>query len=153
MYFELAVDISRPPADVFIFLRDKDQHPQKAGSPVLALDRLTPGPPRVGACYREIVQMLPGVRGEIRSVITRYEPHRFLEEDFYGAGMAGHLAYEFAALPNDATRLIQRQTVEPLGCLRTLAPLMRLALAPRLRSRLAEIKAALEGARVTPSVR
>lgn len=74
--------ITRSPADVFVFLRDKDLYPLEPGSPVLALDRITEGPIGVGTRYREVVRMLPLVKGEILSVLTRYEPPRHLEESF-----------------------------------------------------------------------
>lgn len=105
MYFELSVVIRRSPGDVFAFLRDKDQIRQKENSPVLLIEKTTAGPTGVGTRYREVVQMLPFLRGEILSEITRCEPGRFLEEDFQGAGMQGHLAYQF--LPEgEGTRLI-----------------------------------------------
>jgi len=85
MRFELSIWIDRPPADVFAFLRDKDQYPQEVDSPVLTLDKTTPGPPGVGTGYREVVRMLPFYRGVIRSRITRFEPGVHLEEDFRGA--------------------------------------------------------------------
>lgn len=110
MNFEISIWIQRPPADVFAFLRDKDLYPQENGSPVLVLEKTTPGQPGVGTRYSEVVQMLPFYRGEILSEITRYEPNEFLEEDFSGAGMKGHLAYQF--LPeNEGTLLIQRETL------------------------------------------
>jgi hypothetical protein len=65
VYFELSIPINRSPADVFVFLRDKDKYPQEEGSPVLVLEKTTPGPTGVGTCYREVVQMLPFYRGEI----------------------------------------------------------------------------------------
>ena len=95
MYFELSIWINRPPADVFAFLRDKDLYPQEPGSPVLVLEKTTPEPAGVGTRYREVVQMLPCYHGEILSEITRFKPNEYLEEDFRGAGMHGHLAYEF----------------------------------------------------------
>jgi hypothetical protein len=119
--FNLSIWINRPPGEVFALLRDKDEYLQKPGSPVLALDRLTPGPVRVGTRYREVVRMLPGVRGEIRSVVTRFEPPARLEESFAGAGMAGNLAYEF--VPDDGgTRLVQRERLVARGWLAPLSP-------------------------------
>jgi len=85
MYFELSILIHRLPADVFAFLRDKDKYPQEADSPVLLLEKTTPGFPGVGTCYREVVQMLPFYKAEILSEITRFEPNEYLEEDFKGA--------------------------------------------------------------------
>jgi len=143
MYFDLSITIDRPPGDVFAFLRDKDKFPQKPGSPVLALQQTTPGPPGVGTRYREVVQMLPFYRGVILSVITRFEPGAHLEEDFSGAGMKGHLAYTF--LPEDGgTRLIQQETLEPQGLLRLFAPWIERSLSHQLHHRLEGIKQVLE---------
>ena len=143
MYFELSILINRPPADVFAFLRDKDKYPQEEDSPVLLLEKTTPGPPCVGTCYREVVQMLPFYQGEILSKITRFEPHAALEEDFSGAGMYGHLAYQF--LPEQAgTKLIQSETLRCRGLLKICEPVIRIVLGRRLRERLVDIKAVLE---------
>ena len=144
MYFELSISINRPPADVFAFLRDKDKYPREEGSPVLALEKTTLGPPGVGTRYREVVQMLPFYRGEILSEITRFEPNEHLEEDFRGAGMYGHLAYQF--LPEkEGTKLIQRETLHHHGLLRFCEPVIRAILDRRLRERLEDIRADLEG--------
>lgn len=144
MYFEFSILIRRSPADVFAFLRDKDQYPQEDDSPVLVLEKTSVGPVGIGTRYREVVQMLPFVRGEILSVITRYEPDQFLEEDFQGARMIGHLAYQF--LPEGGgTRLIQRETLSAQGLLRPLEPVIERMLACRLIERLEGIKTVLEG--------
>ncbi len=87
--------------------------------------------------------MFPGMRVAIHSVVTRFEPPSHLEEDFAGAGMTGHLAYEF--LPEDGgTRLAQHEQVAAHGWLRPLTPFIRATLAPRLQSRLEGIKAVLD---------
>ncbi|MFH2103626.1 MAG: SRPBCC family protein [Chloroflexota bacterium] len=143
MYYELSISINRPPGDVFKFLRDKDTYPQEDGSPVLVLEKTTPGPAGVGTRYREVVQMLPFVRGEILSEITRYEPDEFLEEDFWGAGMDGHLAYQFLE-EGEGTMLIQRETLHWRGILRLFGPVIRPILGRQLRQRLEDIKADLE---------
>ncbi len=143
MYFELSITINRSPSDVFAFLRDKDTYPQEEGSPVLILEKITPGPPGVGARYREVVQMLPFIRGEILSELTRFEPGKFLAEDFHGAGMEGHLAYQFLA-EGDGTKLIQRETIRWRGLLKVFEPLIRLVLSRHLKERLEDIKMDLE---------
>jgi len=143
MYFELSIVIRRAPADVFAFLRDKDKYPQKPGSPVLILEQTTPGPAGVGTCYREVLQMLPFVRGEILSRITRFESGEHLEEEFEGAAMKGHLSYQF--VPEDGgTRLIQRETLTAQGLLKVLGPVMRCVFSRQLWKRLQEIKRVLE---------
>ena len=143
MYFELSISIKRSPADVFAFLRDKDQVAHEEGSPVLVLEKTTPGPPRVGTHYREVVRMLPFLTGEILSEITRFEPYRHLEEKFQGAGMHGHLAYQL--LPEmDGTQLIQREMIHYRGVLKYCGPILQVFLSRRLRERLENIKAVLE---------
>jgi hypothetical protein len=143
MQFERSIWIDRPPADVLAFLRDKHTHPQAPGSPVLLLEKTTPGPAGLGTCYREVVRFFPGFKGHILSRITRYEPPHVLEEEFAGAGMSGHLAYEFRAEAS-GTLLIQRQAIYYRGLLALLEPLLRLPLLPRIEQRLAAIKADLE---------
>lgn len=143
MYFEASITIERSPADVFGFLRDKDKYPQEEGSPVLVLEQTTPGPAGVGTRYREVVQMLPFYQGVIRSEITRFEPGAHLAEDFCGAGMEGHLAYEFRP-EGQGTRLIQRESVRCRGLLRVMEPVMKAMLYRRVNERLEEIKRILE---------
>ena len=143
MYFELSVTIDRPPSDVFAFLRDKDLYPQEPDSPVLVLEKTTSGPPALGTRYREVVQMLPFIRGEILSEITSYEPYRYLGERFQGAGMQGCLLYEFAPC-GDGTKLTQRETLHPLGILRLAGPAIKRMLYRRLPERLEAIKSILE---------
>lgn len=144
MYFELSITIKRSPSDVFAFLRDKDKYPHEENSPILSLEKTTPGPPGIGTHYREVVQMLPFFRGEILSEITRFEASKFLEEDFEGAGMEGHLAYQFLQEGNE-TRLIQRETIRCRGLLRILEPIVKRILSLRLRERLEDIKEVMEG--------
>jgi len=143
MYFERSIWINRPPADVFVFLRDKDQYPQKPGSPVLLLDKTTPDIPEVGTRYREIVQMLPFYKGEILSEITHFEPPTFLEEDFTGPAMYGHLAYEFR-VEGSGTRLFQRETLRFWGILALVEPVIRRVFLPQIEARLKAIKRELE---------
>ena len=143
MYFELSIVIKRPPEDVFVFLRDKDKHQQKNGSPVLVLEKTSDGPAGIGTCYREVVQMMPLIKGEIISKITRFDPPNFLEEEFVGAGMTGHLAYQFLTDIN-GTKLIQQQHISFIGPLKLIHPIIRAILFRRLNARLQEIKTYLE---------
>jgi hypothetical protein len=128
---------------VFAFLRDKDKFPQKPGSPVLVLEQTTPGRAGVGTRYREVVQMLPFVRGEILSKVTCFVSGERLEENFEGAGMTGHLAYQF--LPEgDGTCLIHRETMSARGWLKVFEPVMGRMLSRQLSKRLKTIKDVLE---------
>ena len=143
MDFELDIIIERSPYIVFTFLRDKDSYPQEENSPVLLLEKTTPGPLGVGTRYREIVQMLPFFKGEILSEITHFEPGHRLDEDWQGPCMDGWLTYLF--LPeNDGTKLIQREKVNLCGWLWLLSPIIKLTLGNALRKRLNDIKQILE---------
>lgn len=143
VYFELSITINRHQQDVFLFLRDKDKYEQKKDSPVLILEKTTEGPVGVGTRYREVVQMLPFFRGEIISVITHYEPPLSLEEDFSGAGMTGHLAYQFQD-KGDKSELIQRESIDFIFPLKIMNPLIYKVLHKRLIDRLNDIKTDLE---------
>lgn len=145
MDFELSVTIARPPTAVFAFLRDKHLHATGDGSPVLLLEKTTPGAVGVGTRYVERVRMLPAVHGTIRSIVTRFEPDRVLEEDFEGAGLRGHLAYTFLR-EGGGTRLVQCQSLELAPWLRPFQPWVRRAFARRLRDRLDGIAEVLDAA-------
>lgn len=152
MEFEASVDIACSPDAAFAFLRDKHEVAQAPGSPVLVIEKVTDGPVGVGSRFREVVRMLPGLRGEILSEVTRCDPCRRLEEDYSGAGMRGHLAYELLQRPFGC-RLVQHQTLEPLGALKLLSPMIERTFGRRLRDRLLAIKDELEmhTARLDPS--
>ena len=53
--------------------------------------------------------MLPFVRGQILSVITRFEPNERLEEDFEGAGSKS--IWLISSAEDGGIRLIQRETM------------------------------------------
>ena len=146
MFFELSITIDRSPTDVFAFLRDIEQHPQEEGSKVLLLEKMTAGQTGVGTRYREVVQMLPFVKGEIISEITHFQPDERLEMDWHGGSMEGDLAYHFEPVGN-GTNLIQRETLHPRGILRLLSPFIQITLSRALANRLQDIKEVLEAER------
>ena len=61
--FSSSINIARPPDAVFEFLANTQNVPQAEGLPVFALEMTTPGAPRLGSRYREVVQMLPFYKG------------------------------------------------------------------------------------------
>jgi hypothetical protein len=138
-----SVGILRPPEVVFDYLVNIQDVKQEKGSPVLALDLVTPGPPRLGSRYREVVQMLPFFRGEIFSEITAFQPPQVLEMAWTAPGMRGTDRYEFAPTQGGTTLKHTKNTV-CLGALRLMEPFMRRALVPRLEERLVGIKRELE---------
>jgi hypothetical protein len=150
MYFDLSINIKRRPLDVFAFFRDKDKLTQKPDSPVLVLEQTTPGPAGVGTRYREVIQMIPFVRMEILSEVTRFEQGKRLEEIFDEAGMRGYLAYRF--VPEDGvTKLIQNEILHMKGLLKAMTPIVKLTLSRQLRKRLEGIKEVLESGWVVDS--
>lgn len=152
MEFEACVDIACSSQAAFAFLRDKHDIVQAKRSPVLAIEKATAGPVGVGSRFHEVVRLLPGVHGAIVSEVTCCEPCRRLEEDYVGAGMRGHLAYELVQRPFGC-RLLQRQTLEPQGPLKLLSPVIAPAFGRRLQDRLLAVKGELEmhTARLDPS--
>lgn len=143
MIFEYEILIRCEPASAFAFLRDKHAFPQSEGSPVLSLEKLTPGPVGVGTHFREVVQMLPCFRGEILSEVTRCDQSAHLEESFQGPYMRGYVAYTVRA-EDGQTRLVQFERLQLLGWLQVFSWAVALMLKSRLQSRLRDIKMVLE---------
>jgi hypothetical protein len=139
-----SIHIRKPPEIVFEFLANIQDVQQSDGSPVLALGLMTEGPPRLGSRYREVVQMMPFIKGEILSEITAFEFPRVLEMAWSGSGMSGTDRYELDAHQVGTTLNHTKCTSFP-GILRVLEPIMRKPLIPRLERRLVDIKRILEG--------
>jgi len=123
MKFRFSVVIAQPPSAVFAFFRDVDQHAGQEGTPVPVYDKVTPGPVGVGTRYREVVQVLPKVRGEMLSEVTCYEEGKRLEYRFSGLGMVGELEYTFEPC-DGGTRVVQEQSLHPRGVLQPFSPLI-----------------------------
>lgn len=87
--------------------------------------------------------MFPFIKGEIRSVITRYQPPEWLEEAFEGSGMAGYLSYQFIP-ETGGTCLTQRERWQTQGFLRIFEPFLGRLLSTKLQCRLTDIKEILE---------
>lgn len=143
MEFELTAVINRPLEEVFAFFRDVDQHAGQKGTIVPVYDKITPGPVGVGTRYREVVQVLPFVTGEILTEIVGYESGRRLAYRYVALGMAGELTYCFAAV-EEGTRMVQRQSLWPGGLLRLFTPLIGAMFSRVIQRRLVGIKGYLE---------
>jgi hypothetical protein len=138
-----SVKTLRHPEPVFHVLANLDRVQQAGGSPVLALDKVTSGPPGLGSRYREVVRMIPFYNGEFISEITAFEAPRLLELTWTGPGMNGRDRYELTEI-QDGTRLGHQKWVLCPGPLRIMEPVMREALFPRLEEQLQAIKRGLE---------
>ncbi|MDH7487977.1 MAG: SRPBCC family protein [Anaerolineae bacterium] len=143
MEFELSAVINRPLEEVFAFFRDIDQHAGQKGTIVPVYDKVTPGPVGIGTQYREVVQVMPFVTGEILTEVVGYEPGQRLAYRFVALGMAGELTYRFEAVES-GTRLVQRQSLWPSGWMRLFSPLIGATFSRMIARRLAGIKSFLE---------
>lgn len=143
MQFERSISICCTPEEAFSFLRDKDKVEQEPDSPVLLLEKITPGEVKVGTEYIEIVQMFTFLKGKIHSIIQLIEPPNKLEESFNGTGMDGYLAYEFIS-KGEKTLLIQREVINFHGVFRLFSPIMNRMLLKAVEARLRDIKFYLE---------
>jgi len=143
MDFRFTAVIERPLADVFAFFRDVDQHAGKEGTRVPVYDKVTPGPAGVGTRYREVVQVLPFVRGEMLSEIIEYEEGKRLGYQFEGMAMEGELAYTFEAVEG-GTRVVQEQALRPRGMLRRFGAAIGKTFSTMAQKRLDGITALLE---------
>ncbi len=143
MYFTLSVLIHRPVPVVFAFFRDKDKLTQEKDSAVIVIEKMSEGSVGRGTCYREVLQMMPFYREEIRSEITRYESEKLIEERFKSRMMYGRLIYLFTAEENQ-TRLTQQEELSMRGLLIPFQPIIQRTFLQKLQSRLDEIKKILE---------
>jgi hypothetical protein len=143
-----SIDIRRSPEVVFEFLANIQNVQQTDDSPVLSLDLITEGPPRLGSRYREVVRMMPFLKGEIISEISVFEFPRVLEMTWNGPGMSGTDRYTLDA-NQYGTTLKHTKHTSFLGLLRVMEPVMRIPLIPRLEQRLVEIKHTIEESEIS----
>lgn len=143
MEFELSTIIHRPLREVFAFFRDIDQHAGQKGTIVPVYDKITPGPVGVGTRYREVVQVMPLITGEILTEVVGYQPDQQLAYRFIALGMAGELTYGFEAT-EEGTRVVQRQSLWPSGWMRLFSPMIGAMFSRMIAKRLAGIKGFLE---------
>jgi hypothetical protein len=143
--FETEAFIHRPPEDVFDFFRDMHRQPRRESFVVPVYDKITPGPVGVGTCFREVVRLLPFLKGEVISEITGYDPPHRLDYGFVAFGkMEGELIYRLES-SGEGVRVLQRQTLRPRGALlKLLGPLIGAAFSRAIAHRLRDIKKLLE---------
>ena len=139
--FDLSVAIGRPPAAVFTFLADVQEH-SSAG---IRMTKIPPGPTAAGTRWHEQVRLVPGLWMPMDSVVTEIGEPAVLGMDFRSIWCTGHLTYTIEATPRGSI-LHQRETLLPRWPLRRLAAWVDTRLRPRLLTRLAEIQAQLESA-------
>jgi len=97
----------------------------------------------VGTRYREVVQMMPFVKRDFLSEVTRFEPFSVLEEKWRGGGMEGILTYFFNPIP-EGTELIQHISAKALGLLKPFDSILSKTYAKAAQYRLECLKSLLE---------
>jgi len=143
MEFKLTAIINRPLEEVFAFFRDVDQYAGCKGTIVPVYDKITPGPLGVGTRYREVMQVLPFITGEIQMEVVGFEPSRRLAYRYVALGMEGELTYRFDAVV-EGTRPVQRQSLWPGGLMRLFSPMIGVMFSRMVKRRLVWIKGFLE---------
>jgi hypothetical protein len=145
--FDIAVTVRRPPPDVLAFLVDIQDHVDPSpSSPVPEMEKIPPGPTRVGTRWREVVRLAPRVTMTVWSEVAALESGRRLAERFWSWWMRGTLEYTVVA-DGDGTLLRQRETLTPKGPLRLLDRPIAAMLGPAVTRRLADIRDVLEADR------
>lgn len=144
MDFDESIRIARTPGAVFALLADVQDWAVGPGSPVTTMEKLPPGPTRVGTRWREVVRVARGLSMTMWSEATDVVPDQLLALRFWGTGMKGSLTYTLTACA-EGTLLRQQETMHMVGWLRPLDALVGRMLEPRLTSRLRDIRDTLEG--------
>lgn len=108
------------------------------------MDKLPPGPRRLGTRWREVLRLAPLVHRKVHSTVIALEADARLVIEFRQRGFTGSLAYPLR--PDGAgTVLRQQQTLHPRPLMRPFAGVVRELFGPRLTSRLNDIKAVAGG--------
>jgi hypothetical protein len=143
---KLSVRIERPVEAIFDFLSDFQNHHQERNSKVIQVEELTSDRLGVGATYREIVGMMPFIHAEMVTVVTRFEPHEWLEFKWSGGGLEGVLEYHLQPL-GASTQVEFRERITTKGIMVLASPIIHKAFRNTMLDRLQGIKQVLEGSR------
>lgn len=144
MYFDVNVTIRRPPSAVFAMLIDvQDYGKQERAARVPVMEKVTPGPTRVGTRWREVIRLAPRVTFTIWSEVVAIEQDRLLDERFRSWWMHGRLEYTMTA-SDGGTVLRQRERLEGRGPFRLADGFIARQLGPNIEARLDGIRRLLE---------
>jgi hypothetical protein len=145
MIFDETVLIRRPQEAVFKRLTDIQEGAVQPGSPVLAMEKIPPGPTVVGTRWREVVRLTKRRSMTMWSEVTGIEPDSMLAERFWGGSMRGILIYTISPHPAGSS-LRQQERLEAVGWLSAFGWAVGRMLRPRLHERLLSIRDDLEDA-------
>jgi hypothetical protein len=146
MRFDYSVTIRRAPPAVFAMLADvQDWGKEERAALVPVMEKITPGPTRVGTRWHEVIQLAPHLTMTVWSEVVAIERDRLLDERFWAWWMRGRL--EYTMTPTDGgTVLRQRERLEPRGPFRLVDGFIARQLGPAIEARLEAIGRMLEEA-------
>lgn len=139
---EEQIDIDRPAADVFAYVRDQTHGPLWQRG-LLEVHRTTEGPIGVGTRHTGVRRFV-GRRMELSNEYTRYEPNTLVVFKIEGA-VPGQGSYILEEAGADRTRFTSRVEMHPTGLLRLAEPIMAMSLRREMKANLAALKDLLEG--------
>jgi hypothetical protein len=144
VYFDCSVTINRPSSAVFALLADvQDYGKQERAARVPVMEKVTPGPTRVGTRWHEVIRVAPHATFAIWSEVVAIEQDCLLDERFWSWWFRGRL--EYTVTPTDGgTVLRQRERLEPRGPFRLADGFIARQLGPNIEWRLREIRRLLE---------
>ncbi|HEX6514281.1 MAG TPA: SRPBCC family protein [Nocardioidaceae bacterium] len=143
--FDLAVEIGRPPEDVYAVLSDVQLYVETVpASGTVRMTKSPAGPTRIGTRWHERVRVTPGYWMAVDSVATEVDPPGLLGMDFRSGWFTGHLTYTIEPVAG-GSRLRQQERLRLHPPLRTFARSVDAMLRPRLVARLEDIRRLVEG--------
>lgn len=145
MIIRRSIEIDRPPADVFAFIRDPDNDPQWC-STVSESEQVEGEGPSPGAVYHQVHK--PGPAAPTQLVVELLEvdePHhiRMRTTDELAEF---DVRYELEELPGGRTQLTQVDDTHFRGAAKLLQPVMWFAINSGMRRQFRELKQLLENA-------
>lgn len=146
MRFDYSVTIHRPPSAVYAMLADiQDWGKEERVALVPVMEKVTPGPTRVGTRWHEVIALAPHVTMTVWSEVVALELDHLLDERFWAWWMRGRLEYTMTPV-DGATILRQRERLEPRGPFRLIDGLIARRLGPAIEARLEAIARMLDAA-------
>ena len=143
MIIRRSVEIDRPPAEVFAFIRDPDNDPVWC-STVLESEQVQGDEPVPGAVYRQVHRPGPAKSTELTVELLEIEPPHHLLARSTDELAVFDVRYELEELPGGRTRLTQVDDADFQGFAKVLQPVMWFAITRGIKRQFAELKQLLE---------
>ena len=141
---ERAIDVARPPSDVFAFVDDVSRAPHWL-SRCASLEQTSPGPKGVGATLRYVYRE-GGGSGTMEGTVTECEKDRTLMMHYSDRMFDVEVGFRFAP-QGSGTRLEHAVSISPRAfMMKLMAPMIRGATKKQLDQDMATLKRLLEAA-------